>query len=195
MSFGEKVISKKIFVVGIIIAILASSVLSTGLCTMFAVGPEGATGTTGATGATGLQGPKGDTGEQGPPGEPGLSAGISKAFAYQGSDLVEYRETFTVFNESMLVILLHAYEPETYEAPSATLLMTIDTPIYGHSMGWNVDWDESLYDHLGRLCYFRGTIMHNLSDYGEGEYNITISLSGGDGVLNQLSITGILLTL
>ncbi len=66
-------ISKGLFVVGLIVAMLVSSLVSVGVVTQLDVikgqkgdtGATGATGTTGATGATGPQGPTGVTGGTG----------------------------------------------------------------------------------------------------------------------------------
>ncbi len=77
-------ISMTMFIAGVIVAILASSAISTVISTQLAVGPEGPKGDTGdegpqgdigPQGQQGLQGPagpKGDTGEQGPQGPQGL---------------------------------------------------------------------------------------------------------------------------
>jgi hypothetical protein len=59
MSVG---VSKTIFVVGLVVAILASSVLSTVVTTQLARGPKGEKGDTGPQGSQGIQG------SQGPPG-------------------------------------------------------------------------------------------------------------------------------
>ncbi len=77
-------ISTTVFVVGLIIAILASSALSIVVVTQFAMGPQGPQGSQGPAGiqgpqgATGLQGSQGATGPQGLQGEQGLQgpAGI-----------------------------------------------------------------------------------------------------------------------
>jgi len=58
-------VSTRTFVVGLVIAILASSALSTVVATQWAVGPQG---------PQGPQGPKGDTGAQGEQGVPGAPA-------------------------------------------------------------------------------------------------------------------------
>jgi hypothetical protein len=63
-------ISKTMFVVGLIAAILVSSLISVLAATQFALikgpkGDKGDAGATGATGATGAQGPKGDKGDAG----------------------------------------------------------------------------------------------------------------------------------
>ena len=63
------------FVAGIIIAILASSVVSIGVSSQIITGPQGPRGDTGAIGPEGSQGP---IGPEGPQGEPGL--GVSPGF-------------------------------------------------------------------------------------------------------------------
>ena len=76
MATAKTGISTTTFIVGIIAAILASSIisvvavsqLSTTLGLKGEKGNDGATGTTGATGATGAPGATGATGLQGPPG-------------------------------------------------------------------------------------------------------------------------------
>jgi hypothetical protein len=67
-------VSMTMFIAGIIVAILASSAISTVISTQLAVGlqgPVGPEGPKGDTGDTGLQGPKGDPGEKGPQGPQG----------------------------------------------------------------------------------------------------------------------------
>lgn len=66
-------ISNKTFIAGLIIAILASSMLSTAVATQWAViqGPKGDKGDTGPQGPQGPQGLQGETGPQGPQGEQG----------------------------------------------------------------------------------------------------------------------------
>jgi len=91
MSGKDVVISfagvpRRTFIAGIIIAILASSALSTAIATQVITGPQGSPGPQGETGPQGIQGEqglqgiqgvqglkgdKGDTGPQGPQGETG----------------------------------------------------------------------------------------------------------------------------
>lgn len=76
-------ISKKTFIVGLIIAILASSMVSVGAVTQlpFIKGPKGDKGDkgdTGATGPQGPQGPQGPKGEQGPQGPAGPATTFAK---------------------------------------------------------------------------------------------------------------------
>jgi len=75
-------ISYRTFAAGLIIAILASSALSTVVATQWARGPQGPKGDKGDTGSQGPQGPQGEqgiqglqgeTGPQGPHGEQGLT--------------------------------------------------------------------------------------------------------------------------
>src|SRR5512135_3211804 len=70
-------LTKSIFVVGLIVAVLFTVLISVGASSQFSLsvqglkgdkgdtGPQGLTGATGATGATGPQGSKGDTGATG----------------------------------------------------------------------------------------------------------------------------------
>ena len=71
MSNSGKSVSMTMFIAGIVIAILASSTLSTVIATQLAVGPQGPKGDTGATGEQGPQGEQGIQGEIGPQGLPG----------------------------------------------------------------------------------------------------------------------------
>jgi hypothetical protein len=64
-------VSKTLFITGIIIAILASSALSTVIVTQLAVGPEGPAGPQGLKGEEGKQGIQGMIGPQGPQGVTG----------------------------------------------------------------------------------------------------------------------------
>lgn len=62
---AEVVVSRNTFLMGMVIAILASSLLSTVISTQLATGPQG------IQGEQGLTGPKGDKGDIGPQGEQG----------------------------------------------------------------------------------------------------------------------------
>jgi hypothetical protein len=68
-------ISKTMFMVGLVIAVLVSAGISTVITTQYAMGPKGGTGPQGPEGIQGIQGiqgSKGDTGLQGPQGIQGL---------------------------------------------------------------------------------------------------------------------------
>jgi len=70
---SEIVVSRRTFLIGLAIAILASTVLSTVVSTQWALikGPKGDKGNTGAQGPQGIQGDQGPQGEQGIQGETG----------------------------------------------------------------------------------------------------------------------------
>ena len=77
-------ISKTIFVVGLIVAILASTLITTGISMQFGLqGPKGEKGDKGDTGTTGPQGSQGATGSQGSIGLTG-PAGPTGATGSQG---------------------------------------------------------------------------------------------------------------
>ena len=64
-------VSKTMFIIGIIIAILSSTVVSTVVTIQWARGPKGEKGDPGPQGIQGLQGPQGEQGPIGPQGEQG----------------------------------------------------------------------------------------------------------------------------
>ena len=70
MSEGKIVagVSRTTFIVGLVVAILVSSALSTVIATQWAVGPQGPKGDKGDTGLRGPQGQQGEQGLQGPVG-------------------------------------------------------------------------------------------------------------------------------
>lgn len=99
---SEIVVSRRTFLIGIAIAILASSVISTVVSTQWAViqgpkgdkgdaGPQGEHGSIGPQGIQGEKGDKGDTGPQGPQG----SAGPQGLQGEQGPPGVITIENFT----------------------------------------------------------------------------------------------------
>jgi hypothetical protein len=68
-----KVVSKTVFLAGIIVAIIAASLISIIVSSQLITGPLGSTGPKGDTGAIGLQGPTGSTGPKGDPGPIGAT--------------------------------------------------------------------------------------------------------------------------
>jgi hypothetical protein len=80
-------VSRTTFIVGLIIAILISSLLSIGVAMQYGLlkGPKGDKGDTGATGPQGPQGPQGERGpqgEKGPKGDPGgVTASVNALIA------------------------------------------------------------------------------------------------------------------
>ena len=64
----EILVSRSTFIVGLIIAIVASTIISTQVSMQLSLGPEGPRGAQGLRGSRGLQGEQGPVGLQGPPG-------------------------------------------------------------------------------------------------------------------------------
>ena len=106
-----------LFIAGILIAILVSTVLSIAISSQLSVGPQGPegaqgpkgdvgsqgpkgdTGTTGLQGTVGTQGPKGDTGNtgpQGPQGEPGIGFTPTGYISIPASALQLYNPDYDV---------------------------------------------------------------------------------------------------
>lgn len=94
-------VSKKLFLAGIIVAILVSSIVSAVISTQLAMGPQGLEGPqgvpgipgeTGATGATGPQGPQGNTGDTGEQGLIGPEGPQGPEGVYLGAP------TYTVYS-------------------------------------------------------------------------------------------------
>jgi len=95
MSEGRSLagISRTTFVAGLVIAILASSLISAVVSLQWAKGPKGDKGDPGPTGEQGSIGPQGLQGERGPPGPSGGVAADVKAlivvtytYSYWGED-------------------------------------------------------------------------------------------------------------
>jgi hypothetical protein len=81
---AETAITRNTFLIGLIVAILVASLVSTGISMQFAVGPQGPEGPQGSQGEQGSEGPKGDTGDAGPQGPEG-PAGIG---------VIRYNDTY-----------------------------------------------------------------------------------------------------
>jgi hypothetical protein len=83
----EKALNGKLLAVLVVVIIVFSSLLSTGISLMVATGPTGAQGLKGDAGATGPQGPQGETGAAGSAGETGATGatGLTGATGAQGS--------------------------------------------------------------------------------------------------------------
>jgi hypothetical protein len=109
-------VSQRTFIVGLIVAILASSALSTGVAmTVIQQGPQGPKGDTGDTGPQGIQGLQGQPGVQGPPGLPGVFAvswgtdPISTTETVNYADMANMSVTLTI-NETSTVLILVSIE-------------------------------------------------------------------------------------
>ena len=106
-------ISTTIFAVGLIITIIAASVISTVVSMQFAVGPQGPKGD---KGDTGLQGATGATGEPGPSGVPGPTGatgatGAAGATGLQGPQGVQGIPGVTTVNSSSILFVNATINP------------------------------------------------------------------------------------
>ena len=140
VCYMQKFVSRGVFLAGLVVAILVSSVVSVVVSSVLAVGPQGPegpqgekgekgdTGATGATGATGPVGPqgakgdKGDTGATGATGPQGLAgaAGNATRTVVEGSfnvtqdgELIKYVENGGVSN--------YTYHWKRIDVPQLTL--------------------------------------------------------------------------
>jgi len=96
-------ISKTMFLTGIIIAILASSAISTAVSMQWARGPKGDKG---ETGPQGPPGPQGSQGEQGPPGPAGVFS-IENMSGWLPTPAYDSGWISVIFNYSGPIILEH----------------------------------------------------------------------------------------
>ncbi len=141
MSEGKSLtgISKTTFIAGLIVAILASSALSTVVATQWAIiqgpkGDKGDTGPQGPQGEQGLQGIQGETGPQGPQGEQGPQGiqgppGLPGVFAVSWSnETTSTTETFNYVDMADMSVTLTINE-------TSDVLILVSTEAYP-------DWDE-----------------------------------------------------
>ena len=82
---AEVVVSRNTFLIGLVVAILASSLLSTVISSQLTVGPQGSKGDQGVQGLQGVQGTQGEVGPQGDEGLAG-SKGDTGDAGPQGED-------------------------------------------------------------------------------------------------------------
>ena len=102
----------------IVIAILASSAISIGVSTQFAVGPQGPEGLQGETGAQGPQGEQGETGDTGPAGATGSQGpiGATGAAGATGPQGVQGERGFGYPQQGNISIGPSAFVPSSYNA-------------------------------------------------------------------------------
>jgi hypothetical protein len=136
-------VSKRVFLAGVVSAILISSIISAGVSTQLIVSPQGATGAdgpqespgpigaTGSSGPQGPQGPKGETGDAGPQGSTGATgpqgtAGVAGpqglqgsrglGFESQGNISVSYLEVLPDQGNELAYLNYSVYSPMGYRA-------------------------------------------------------------------------------
>jgi len=152
-------ISRTTFITGLIIAIAASSLLSTVIVTQWARGPEGPQGLKGDKGDTGTQGPRGAQGLQGPQGPPGLPGVFAVSW---GNETISTTETFNYVDMANMMATLTIDE-------TSDVLILVSVEAYP-------DWDERIY--------LRALINGEVAKPGEVLLTPTIIDSvGGDSYL------------
>ena len=196
-------ISKTTFVAGLIIAILASSALSTGVAmTVIQQGPQGPKGDQGDTGLQGIQGipgvkgDKGDKGKQGSPGLPGVFAvswgtdPISTTETVNYVDMANISVTLTI-NETSTVLILVSVEA----TPS------FDERIYIHAM---INGEAAKPGETVRFTPVKSSGYSAMASYtfnfcepsvSPGTYTIKIQwlVTGGTGKIEYRTLTVIAL--
>jgi len=181
MSDVEIVVTRKTFLIGLTLAILASSLISTAISTQWARGLQGEKGDTGDTGpqgiqgeqgpqgihgTQGLQGERGDIGpqgEQGPEGPPGIftienMSGWMSAPAYDSGwrDIPNYGEWHT-FEHNLKTTEVLVYIIRNNSQESITQVK------YGEWMHWSKLTEDEISVQLqwlgGPLTYDKIRIM------------------------------------
>lgn len=175
-------ISKTMFIVGLIVAILASSLISVMVAMQWALiqGPKGDKGETGATGSQGLQGLQGIQGPEGPAGPATTFARWNLTWMNSsGTDWVAVVGTSTwgaVFDHDFGTSVLFAgYSDNIGFYANMTINMQRDGPVHfviGSDDGSQLYVDEELWiDNWGSHSYREIGVTRDLS---EGMHNLTL---------------------
>jgi len=190
-------VSQRTFIVGLIVAILASSALSTGVAMMvIKEGPQGPQGEQGQQGIRGLQGLQGQQGLQGPPGLPGVFAvswgtdQISTSETVNYVDMADMSVTLTI-NETSTVLILVSVEA----TPS------FDERIYIHAM---INGEAAKPGETARFTPVKSSAYSAMASYtfnfcepsvSPGTYTIKIQwlVTGGTGYIVYRTLTVIAL--
>ena len=192
-------VSRKAFIVGLIIAIAASSSLSTVITTQWARGPEGPQGPEGDKGDTGLQGIQGLQGQQGlqgPPGLPGVFAvswgidPISTTETVNYADMANMSVTLTI-NETSTVLILVSVEatPSLYERIYITAMINGEAAKPGETVELT-PVKSSAYSEMASY-----TFNFCEPSVSPGTYTIKIQwlVTGGTGYIMYRTLTAIAL--
>jgi hypothetical protein len=121
-------ISNQMFVAGLIIAIIASSALSTVIATQLAVGPQGP------------KGDKGDTGPQGEQGPPGAWGAPDYDSGWMRIDTDERLVLTHNLNTTNIFVYLIGKQ-----------IMGADTPLLIHQLYYGWGYDPTIHGYRGQL--------------------------------------------
>lgn len=157
-------ISKTTFIVGLIVAIIASSALSTVIATQLAVGPQGPKGDKGDTGPQGLQG------EQGPPGVWGAPDYDS---GWMRIDMNERLVLTHNLNTTNILVYLIGKQ-----------IMGADTPLLIHQLYYGWGYDPTLHSYMGATWYIPFPDAFPVS--GDPENQIVIYRAPWDGYWHEV---------
>jgi len=161
MSEGKSLgISNRTFVVGLIIAILASSILSTVIATQWAIGPQGPEGDKGDTGA---QGPAGATGPQG---EPGIGFDPIGLISIPASAFVPKYNTDNVRIDNFL----WNYENSSYVYFMGPVQLPNRTTVTNVTSYWVDSGDSDIYCNLYRSYSISNQLMASMQSSGSLGY-------------------------
>jgi len=186
-------ISKTIFVIGLVIAVLTSSAISTVISMNYAKGPPGPQGPQGLQGPQGEQGPPGEQGPQGPPGLPGVFAcktandSISTTESLQFIDMSGMSVDLTINSTSDIFILvsLEAF-PDYDERILVRALVGDDVAEPGE-----VYLTPIIYDSASVLVGIASyTFDFHMPTVNPGTYNVKIQwrVTGGTGDIFNRSL-------
>jgi hypothetical protein len=189
-------ISKTMFIAGLVIAIVASSLIASVVSMQYARGPKGDKGDIGNTGATGAMGPQGVQGLQGPPGLPSVFAmswgtdPISTTETVNYADMANMSVTLTLNETSDMLILV-----------SVEATPSVGERIYITAM---INGEAAKPGEILRLTPVRTSAYSEMASYtfnfcepsvSPGTYTVKIQwlVTGGTGYIEYRTLTVIAL--
>jgi len=171
MSEGRSLgISNRTFVVGLIIAILAASILSTVIATQWATGPQGLKGDTGDTGPQGPQGAQGEQGIQGiqgPQGEPGIGFDPIGLISIPASAFAPQYST----DNARIDNFLWNYEDSGNVYFMAPVLLPHNATVTNVTSYWVDSGDSVIYCNLYRSYSISNQLMAGMQSAGSPGYS------------------------
>jgi hypothetical protein len=162
MSKGKSLtgISTTTFIVGLVVAILASSMLSTVITTQLAIGPQGPKGEKGDTG------PQGSTGAIGPQGEPGIGFDPVGLVSIPASAFVPKYNTDNVRIDSFL----WNYENSSNVYFMAPVQLPHNATVINVTSYWVDSGDSTIHCNLYRSYSIMNQLMASMSSFGSSGY-------------------------
>lgn len=191
-------VSQRTLLVGLVVAILASSALSTGVAmTVIKEGPQGPQGEQGQQGIQGLQGEQGVQGLQGPPGLPGVFAmswgidPISTTETVNYADMANMSVTLTI-NETSDVLILVSVEamPSFEERIYITAMINGEAAQPGTTVKLTPVRSSGLYSAMASY-----TFNFCEPSVSPGTYKVKLQwlVTGGTGYIEYRTLTAIAL--